>query len=1302
MGAGATAGISALGSLGAAFIGAAASERAARQQIEYLERAQQVSLDLGKASIERYDAELEDAIKEYRNDWSKPSETRRKYLTKGMDERQDALGEARGLAEGYGKFELEERAKGYDSAVNAAAGGVAGAEQTRQERARQALEREQEYGYEASQRRAGGYGDALARTDETTAEAIRQRDTATQEAMGTRGQYLEEGSRRRDEAIGAAGDTRGKYLEEGAKRRGDSLNAAAGTRGQYLEEGAKRRGWSLAAAGDTRGQYLEEGDTRRNAAYGTARDERSEFGKAAVDFQQEYTDQSSTEAEGGATTAAGVERTAANRALNLAKSAKLESLGTRADVLGRQRGETSPYSALGITGADALQAEMGTEGRLGKAFSYTAEDFEGDPGHRFRLEQAQKAAERSAAGRGGLLSGRAALELNRNIQGVASDEYSKAYGRKFNEFQTDQDKRYERLSGLVGVGQDAAALNVGAESEFGRGAADDINRYGAYASGVEENLGIRSGNRAMDTGMYRASGTREVARRAGDEISDLGRFVGENTARSGERTAADIADQGRWMADAELRRSELEAGDIGEQGRWMADEELRRSDLEAADIGEQGRWLAETGIRGGEMTAAEIADQGRWMADAKQRGGYQTADDLRQAGFYGSDLSRARGDAEAADIVSSGRYQSDLLNRLGGNLAADRLDQGRYEGDIRAREGEMTSAQAREYGRYLSDMIARGGEMDAADYQRFGELGASEQAEMIRFIENERIARGRFVGEVNSGIASRVGSNYQSMGNSAAAGAIGVGNAYGQGLANLANLGQQEVLRRYPGSGGGGDELYYDPRNPDGKQSAYPETNFSSTRGGGGGLDPRLAGMSFEDLIGAFNDGSITVGDLYGMFAGSGGAAPGGGPGAGSGGGAGTPTGKGAGPGGYPEAEAKWSSESTTGGGAPNLGPQGGGSGRVTGSQAAGYDPISGITYDVPPGFKLDRDGSGKPYLTNMRTYERTPVPTTSVNSVGGYPGIDMKQFMGTEMAAPGSVASASRVIDTTAKDVTPDVVQPPPPPTKAPAAFKSGPPALNYDKLGANPWDPNPSYTDSMVGFNQGDLLGTPDPVPTPGGLPSIMPTPVAGGSTLTSQRTGGLNYDKLGPNPFDSTQGPTQAVKQQFLPPDPNANKFYSTPPPPPNPQGGPNPWDQDPVAAPPLKTALPPPPPNPQQGGGLSYDPLGANPWDPKQTYTQAGPTGPGGPNPWNQGPIADQWYPGTGGQGGPLGYTYSPPTQGILGPQTVQTAANNTAANNAVITKMNQQQSPIGPPPSYGPPPMTKWQMPVPNRAMGGWY
>lgn len=80
------------------------------------------------------------------------------------------------------------------------------------------------------------------------------------------------------------------------------------------------------------------------------------------------------------------------------------------------------------------------------------EQFQADPGYAFRLSEGQKALERSAAARGGLLSGGTGKALARFGQEMGSQEYTNA----FNRYQAERQARLNPLQSLTGMGQTTA------------------------------------------------------------------------------------------------------------------------------------------------------------------------------------------------------------------------------------------------------------------------------------------------------------------------------------------------------------------------------------------------------------------------------------------------------------------------------------------------------------------------------------------------------------------------------------------------------------------------------------------------------------------------------------------------------------------------------------------------------------------------------------------------------------------------------------------------------------------------------
>jgi hypothetical protein len=96
------------------------------------------------------------------------------------------------------------------------------------------------------------------------------------------------------------------------------------------------------------------------------------------------------------------------------------------------------------------------------------------------LAEGQKALERSAAARGGLLSGSAMKGTLGYAQGLASQEYQNA----FNRYTSQRDTRYNMLRGLTDVGAGAAGSMVGAAGTAGANTATAQGNAGAaQASG---------------------------------------------------------------------------------------------------------------------------------------------------------------------------------------------------------------------------------------------------------------------------------------------------------------------------------------------------------------------------------------------------------------------------------------------------------------------------------------------------------------------------------------------------------------------------------------------------------------------------------------------------------------------------------------------------------------------------------------------------------------------------------------------------------------------------------------------------
>lgn len=125
-----------------------------------------------------------------------------------------------------------------------------------------------------------------------------------------------------------------------------------------------------------------------------------------------------------------------------------------------------------------MGAGMGDFGSAARPF--TMESFRADPSYAFRLGEGLKALERSAAARGGLMSGATGKALQRYGQEAASQEYGNAFKR----FYQEREALLNPLLALSGRGQISASESGQAGQQFGQQAANTLTGIGnVMASG---------------------------------------------------------------------------------------------------------------------------------------------------------------------------------------------------------------------------------------------------------------------------------------------------------------------------------------------------------------------------------------------------------------------------------------------------------------------------------------------------------------------------------------------------------------------------------------------------------------------------------------------------------------------------------------------------------------------------------------------------------------------------------------------------------------------------------------------------
>ena len=113
------------------------------------------------------------------------------------------------------------------------------------------------------------------------------------------------------------------------------------------------------------------------------------------------------------------------------------------------------------------------------------------PGYQFAAQQGNQAIERSAAAKGTLLNGGTLKDLAAYNQGLASTTYGDTYNRALAEYQqamatfnNNATTQYNRLMGVSTSGQNAAAGQATAATNYGQNASNTITDIGnAQAAG---------------------------------------------------------------------------------------------------------------------------------------------------------------------------------------------------------------------------------------------------------------------------------------------------------------------------------------------------------------------------------------------------------------------------------------------------------------------------------------------------------------------------------------------------------------------------------------------------------------------------------------------------------------------------------------------------------------------------------------------------------------------------------------------------------------------------------------------------
>lgn len=159
----------------------------------------------------------------------------------------------------------------------------------------------------------------------------------------------------------------------------------------------------------------------------------------------------------------------ANKAAQTQSQAADQSAALQERMFNENVARQKPFYEAGVNALPELV-------QASKYTPFSMAQFQADPGYQFRLSEGTKALERSAAARGGLISGGALKAAQRYGQDMGSQEYTNA----FNRYQQERQARLGPLQSLTGMSQ-TTANTIGAAGQNMAGNVGEAYMGGANA-----------------------------------------------------------------------------------------------------------------------------------------------------------------------------------------------------------------------------------------------------------------------------------------------------------------------------------------------------------------------------------------------------------------------------------------------------------------------------------------------------------------------------------------------------------------------------------------------------------------------------------------------------------------------------------------------------------------------------------------------------------------------------------------------------------------------------------------------------
>jgi hypothetical protein len=217
---------------------------------------------------------------------------------------------------------------------------------------------------------------------------------------------------------------------------------------------------------------------------------------------------------------------ASDRAAELQYQMFQQQQAAQEKALSEQRALQEPWRAAGV---NALGRMQGGAFAQPEAFKFGTAEFQADPGYAFRLAEGQKALDRSAAARGGLISGGALKAATGYGQEMGSQEFARARERALSNYGTNvarSDTGYNRLASLAGLGQTATSALGSAAGQYGTAMGQAAGQYGTNVGNLYTQQGANQGNALLAGAQARTSAYGDIAKLYGSTKPQFGGLFG--------------------------------------------------------------------------------------------------------------------------------------------------------------------------------------------------------------------------------------------------------------------------------------------------------------------------------------------------------------------------------------------------------------------------------------------------------------------------------------------------------------------------------------------------------------------------------------------------------------------------------------------------------------------------------------------------------------------------------------------------------------------------------------------------------